>query len=485
MKRYFKLAMALLGGVMLLGTGTPFAAKAAENLESAETVEPDDAGDTYTNPILDNCADPDVLYYKGTYYLYCTTPTQEGNSGIKVYTSTDLVHWTAQGFAFMKDDGWGDTGFWAPDLIERDGIFYMYYTANEHICVATSESPLGPFKQDVSEPMHEYIKEIDAHVFYDEVSDKYYLYFVRFTAGNVVWGAELNDDMKSIKEDTLVQLLRANQGWDEDKARVNEGPFMLVKDGKYYLTYSGSHFESIYYGSGYAVGTSPLGPFEKYEGNPIMQSNSEIHGTGHHCVTVSPDGEEMFIVYHCHCTLIVTDPRKLCIDRMRFTTDADGNTILEVAGPTVTPQAIPSGAIDVDNFIEFRQPDSEPVTVNEAMATEEILEKIPKEISIRTSKNNRNPATIVWDWEDAPEKNSDGESVLKGTAILPTGVENLGEITLEVSTKLLWEQPVLTEELKEQENGISAVVCVSAAAIVTAAVGIIVMMRKHKKTSQS
>ena len=40
MKRYFKLAMALLGGVMLLGTGTPFAAKAAENLESAETVEP-------------------------------------------------------------------------------------------------------------------------------------------------------------------------------------------------------------------------------------------------------------------------------------------------------------------------------------------------------------------------------------------------------------------------------------------------------------
>ena len=131
------------------------------------------------------------------------------------------------------------------------------------------------------------------------------------------------------------------------------------------------------------------------------------------------------------------------------------------------------------------QPDSEPVTVNEAMATEEILEKIPKEISIRTSKNNRNPATIVWDWEDAPEKNSDGESVLKGTAILPTGVENLGEITLEVSTKLLWEQPVLTEELKEQENGISAVVCVSAAAIVTAAVGIIVMMRKHKKTSQS
>ncbi len=314
-------------------------------VNAAETT----AAETYINPILAQCADPDVLYDNGTYYLYCTTPTVEGNSGIKVYTSTDLVNWTGQGFAFTKGDGWGNAGFWAPDVIRREDTYYMYYTADEHLCVAVSDSPLGPFRQEVYEPMHEYIREIDAHAFYDEASDRYYLYFVRFTAGNVIWGAELNDDMKSIKEDTLIQISRADQGWDEDLMRVNEGPYMLVKDGKYYMTYSGSHFESINYGVGYAVADSPLGPFTKYEKNPIMQSDESVHGAGHHCVTQSPDGSELFIVYHCHYSLTVTDPRRLCIDRIQFSQDADGNTVLEVKGPTVTPQEIPSAAAETED----------------------------------------------------------------------------------------------------------------------------------------
>lgn len=327
--------------------------KGLMTVHAAETTE----AETYINPILDKCADPDVLYDDGVYYLYCTTPTAEGNSGIKVYTSVDLVNWTEQGFAFTKGDGWGNAGFWAPDVIRRDDTYYMYYTADEHLCVAVSDSPLGPFRQDVYEPMHEYIREIDAHAFYDEASDRYYLYFVRFTAGNVIWGAELNDDMKSVKEDTLVQISRADQGWDEDLMRVNEGPFMLVNDGKYYMTYSGSHFESIHYGVGYAVADAPLGPFTKYDKNPIMQSDESVHGAGHHCVTQSPDGKELFIVYHCHYSLTVTDPRRLCIDRIQFSQDADGNTVLEVKGPTVTPQEMPSGAAEREKTQDDRSPD--------------------------------------------------------------------------------------------------------------------------------
>lgn len=83
---------------------------------------------SYTNPLLNMCADPDILYHNGTYYLYCTNAGDENDDdGIKVYTSTDLVHWTDKGWAFKKGDGWGTGNFWAPDTIERDGIFYMYY----------------------------------------------------------------------------------------------------------------------------------------------------------------------------------------------------------------------------------------------------------------------------------------------------------------------------------------------------------------------
>lgn len=304
---------------------------------------PVDKGKTYTNAVLGGCADPDILYYDGVYYMYSTNDYGADN-GIKVFTSTDLTNWTDRGYALSKDDVYGDKWFWAPDLIEKDGKFYMYYAANEHLSVATSDSPLGPFTQTPEErvPMHD-TKEIDAHVFKDD-DGQYYIYFVRFPDGNCIYGAKLNPDMKTIDESTLTRLISPTESWETDMAKVTEGPFMLKKDGVYYLTYSGSHFQSICYGSGYATSTSPLGTYTKYENNPIMQSNSLVHGAGHHCITESPDGKEMFIVYHCHKDLSTVGPRSLCIDRIQFTKDDAGKTVLEVLGPTITPQTQPSGA---------------------------------------------------------------------------------------------------------------------------------------------
>ncbi|MCS2919476.1 family 43 glycosylhydrolase [Parabacteroides merdae] len=60
----------------------------------------------------------------------------------------------------------------------------MFYSTEEHICVATADSPLGPFKQDEHKPIREE-KSIDTSVFFDE-DGKAYLYFVRFNDGNVI-----------------------------------------------------------------------------------------------------------------------------------------------------------------------------------------------------------------------------------------------------------------------------------------------------------
>lgn len=398
-----------------------------------------DESASYTNPLLNMCADPDVLYHNGTYFLY---PTNAGDAnddeGFKVYTSTDLVHWAEKGFAFRKGDGWGANNFWAPDIIERDGIFYMYYVADEHICVATSDSPLGPFTQDEFKPMHSN-KEIDAHVFYDEPSGKYYIYFVRFDNGNVMYGAELNDDMKTIKEDTVTRLFAADQGWDQDMGNINEGPFMLTKDGKYYLTYSGAHFQSINYGAAYAVADSPLGTYTKYKNNPIMKSNSLAHGTGHHCITESPDGTELFMVYHRHHDLQNTEPRQLCIDRMQFTEDADGETVLEVKGPTVTPQALPSGAVDVNNFIEFDSESLKDITIEAGTPSAEW--GLPSQVGMLTSKGDAQTvykADVTWEIPDYDINDREQKEIkVKGTAVLPEGVANLGNLSLNTEIKVV------------------------------------------------
>ena len=59
----------------------------------------------------------------------------------------------------------------------------------------------------------------------------------------------------------------------------------------------------------------------------------------------SPDGKEMFIVYHTHFAPGQVQPRKMNIDRMRFAPNPEGGPdILEVYGPTLTLQPMPSGA---------------------------------------------------------------------------------------------------------------------------------------------
>lgn len=296
---------------------------------------------TYTNGVQPDLADPHVLTHDGTYYLYGTyTPGYPNmRDGIPVYSSKDLVNWTSHGWALHQNDSWGNQQFWAPEVIYKDGLFYMYYAVQERLAVATSTSPLGPFVQTVKEPMHLNIPEIDAHVFTDAGKD--YIYFVRFNNGNEIWGAELNADMKTINESTLTFIMRPTQAWELQAGQINEGAFIIKHNDKFYMTYSGNTFDSPVYGVGYAVADSPLGPYVKYEGNPILQSNDRVHGAGHHSITKSPDGTELFMVYHRHHSLSTVEPRRIAIDRMWFEGD-----ILRVSGPSITPQLMPSGAVN-------------------------------------------------------------------------------------------------------------------------------------------
>ncbi len=118
----------------------------------------------------------------------------------------------------------------------------MFYSVEEHVCVATSDSPLGPFVQDEKKPIREE-KGIDTSVFFDE-DGKAYLYFVRFTNGNVIWCAELKDNLKEIKEETLTQCVEATEPWELVFGKVVEGPSIVKQGGLYYMFYSANDFRS-------------------------------------------------------------------------------------------------------------------------------------------------------------------------------------------------------------------------------------------------
>ncbi len=286
----------------------------------------------YQNPVLDDHADPDVLLYKGTYYLYAT----ESSPGYRVYTSNDLVDWTLAGTA-VEPNLWGvSTNYWAPDVEYINGKFYMVVSCNGNLGLAVSDSPLGPFREAHDRLLFDCT--IDGHLFVDD-DGSVYLYYVSWRSGHTygIYGTKLDGNMMPIPE-TEKLLLVPKDWWEKQQSGVVEGPYILKRNGLYYLTYSGSHYESKGYAVGYAISESPLGDYERYKRNPILIGNDKISGTGHHCVTTSLDGSEMWIVYHQHATTMSIHPRKLCIDRLYFRETDKGPDILEVIGPTTTPQ---------------------------------------------------------------------------------------------------------------------------------------------------
>lgn len=288
---------------------------------------------TYLNPVAEG-ADPFILLAGGKYYLYSTNDA----NGYKCWVSDDLVNWEFSGLGLSKDDVMGDRWFWAPEIIEKDGKYYMVYSSEEHLGVAVADSPAGPFKQENKRWLSER-NAIDGDFFRDD-DGQVYLYYVRFDGGNVIYGTKMSEDLLSMDEENEVRLIEAEDEWETLDCLVTEGPFMVKHNGKYYLTYSANHFRCPGYAVGYAVSDNPLGPFRKYEGNPILSKTATVQGTGHHSFTKSKDGKNLICVYHTHHSLTQIHPRMTCVDPAEFVPDPNGgDDILVIHGPTDTEQA--------------------------------------------------------------------------------------------------------------------------------------------------
>jgi beta-xylosidase len=280
--------------------------------------------------------DPFILLHDGTYYAYGT----HAADGIEVYTSADLNSWRLHGLALSKNDVWADRWFWAPEVYEVDGTFYMYYSADEHICAATSQSPLGPFVQTVKEPMLPDEKSIDNSLFIDDDGTPY-MVFDRFNDGLNIWIARLEPDLVTLRTETLTPCIRMSQAWEEVWPTVNEGAFIVKHKGVYYMTYSANSYESPFYGIGCATATSPTGPWTKYTDNPLLQKPGRLVGVGHSSMFTDKEGK-LRIVYHAHRDANNIHPRAMHIGTVTFDAAADGGPDrMSISSEYITPHLLP------------------------------------------------------------------------------------------------------------------------------------------------
>ncbi|MFJ4205388.1 family 43 glycosylhydrolase [Streptomyces sviceus] len=295
------------------------------------------------SPVLPGLnADPNIVRFGDTFYIYPTTDGFEGWSGtqFKAYSSTDLVHWKDHGVILDlgPDISWADSRAWAPTIAEKDGKYYFYFCADANIGVAVSDSPTGPFKDALGRPL---LKAgqfsgqmIDPAVFTDDDGQSY-LYW----GNGHAYVAPLNADMTSLD---LAKMK------DITPSGYNEGSFVIKRGGTYYLMWSENDTRDENYRVAYATGPSPTGPWTKR--GVILEKDLSlgIKGPGHHSVVHVPNTDDWYIAYH-RFAIPGGDGmhRETTVDKLEF--DSDG--LIKKVVPTLTgidPVSIVHAGADAD-----------------------------------------------------------------------------------------------------------------------------------------
>lgn len=276
------------------------------------------------NPVFPGWyADPEAIIFGDTYWIYPTfsAPYHE-QVFLDAFSSKDLVKWTKhERIIDTKSVKWAKRAMWAPAAIEKDGKYYLFFSANDiqndqqegGIGVAVADKPQGPFKDLLGKPLidkfHNGAQPIDQFVFKDK-DGQYYMIYGGWRHCNI---ARLNPDFKGFSPfpdgSTFKEI--TPEGYVE-------GPIIFPKDGKYYFMWSEGGWTGPDYSVAYAIADSPMGPFKRI-GKILQQDPKVATGAGHHSVIRKPGSDEWFIVYHRR-PLGERDGnhRVVCIDKMEF-----------------------------------------------------------------------------------------------------------------------------------------------------------------------
>lgn len=278
---------------------------------------------------ITNIGDPQILLHGDTYYCYATF--NDGKSdGFYVWTSQDLITWSEPVLAFRAVDAWGETNFWAPEVVFHNGKFVMHYSAKSRqlqslrIGVAVSDSPLGPFRDVHGKPMFDLgYAVIDGSVL--RCQEGNFLYYSRDCSENTIDGirtsqlycVRLNEDLtETVGEHVLVST--PTEEFEKKSLLVenfemphlwNEGPCVLKMGDGYVMNYSANFYGSNDYAICLSTAPTPFGPWEKSVNNPVLSQRNDLFGAGHNAFFEGKDGQ-LYTSFH-----IQTDPKHPCGDR--------------------------------------------------------------------------------------------------------------------------------------------------------------------------
>lgn len=268
-------------------------------------------------------ADPEVRIFGNSYWIYPTySDKYDKQVFFDAFSSADLVSW--QKHSHILDTGairWAQKALWAPSVIEKAGKYYFFFGANDiqsdqqygGIGVAVADAPGGPFKDHLGKPLvdqfHNGAQPIDQFVFRD-TDGQFYLFYGGWKHCNI---ARLNDSFTG-----FVPFSDGTTFREITPKGYVEGPFLFVRNGKYYFMWSEGGWTGPDYSVAYAMADSPMGPFTRI-GRILQQDPAIANGAGHHSVLQVPGRDQWYIVYHRRpLTETAGNSREVCMENMYF-----------------------------------------------------------------------------------------------------------------------------------------------------------------------
>ena len=273
----------------------------------------------YNEPFIEQRADPYVYRHEdGSYYFTASVPEydkiilRKSDSLLGLKEAEEVCIWE------KHESGDMSKHIWAPEIHYIDGRFYIYFAASReedkwrlrpYILECEGQDPIhnkwierGMIQRSDDDIYSFKAFSLDSTVF-ENKGQLYYVWAEKVSVGigiSNLYIAKMESPTKLSTEQVL--LTTPDYDWERVDIWVNEGPAVIKKDGRIFLTYSASAT-----GECYCMGMLSIGENEDLldprawtkEKKPVLCSDRELgfYGPGHNSFTKLPDGRDV-CVFH-------------------------------------------------------------------------------------------------------------------------------------------------------------------------------------------
>ncbi len=274
----------------------------------------------YNKPFIKNRADPQI--YKsdtGIYYFTASVPEYDRIILRRGKTLSELADAEERTLWRKHETGEQSIHIWAPELHKLWGKWYIYYAAGDkddiwnirpYVLECTGDDPymdewreLGRMQAAVNDEFSFKTFSLDATVMqYNR--DYYYIWAEKTGVGKMIsnlYIAKMETPNKLATDQVL--LSTPDYPWERHGFWVNEGPAVLRKDDKIFLTYSASDTSQAYCMGMLSLkeGADILDPQNwQKQRKPVLQTDQSagIFGPGHNSFVKSDDNKSDLCVFH-------------------------------------------------------------------------------------------------------------------------------------------------------------------------------------------